>query len=349
MRICYFGIYKHDYSRNKLFISGLKANGVEVLECRSDKTGLSKYFDLIRKHKIIEGKYDAMIVGYPGFQSVILAKFLTRKPIIFNAFVSLYDSMVCDRKLVGPHSFKALYYWLLDKISLSFSDISIFDTNEHIKYISEEFNIKTNKLRRVFVGADNKIFYPRVIQNSTNAFKVIFCGHFIPLHGLEYIIGAAKILENHRDIQFQIIGDGQEKSRIVKLKESLGLNNIYFEGNTSLFHLAEKISEADVCLGIFGNTNKAKRVIPNKVFEYVAMNKPVITADTSAIRELFSDNELFLTTLSSPESIAENILKVRSNKENAATVAQGAYKKFNEQVSIKQLGSELKCLIQDMV
>src|SRR3989339_1021199 len=128
MVICYFGIYKPSYSRNKILLSGLKSNGVEILECRTDKSGLLKYFDLIKKHWKIRNDYDVMLVAYPGFQSVILVKFLTSQPIIFDAFVSLYDSMVLDRKTVSRKSLKAKYFWWLDKLSMTAADLVLIET-----------------------------------------------------------------------------------------------------------------------------------------------------------------------------------------------------------------------------
>ena len=54
-----------------------------------------------------------MVVGFPGYQVMLLAKFLGKKPIIFDCYSSLYDSEVWDRKLVRPRTPKALYYWFL--------------------------------------------------------------------------------------------------------------------------------------------------------------------------------------------------------------------------------------------
>ena len=114
MTICYFGIYNSDYSRNRVLIKGLKQNGVKIIECQSSLSGFKKYIDLIRKHKKIKNQYNIMIVGFPGYQAMILAKCLTNKIIIFEAFASLYDSMVLDRKIVEQKSLKAKYYWFLD-------------------------------------------------------------------------------------------------------------------------------------------------------------------------------------------------------------------------------------------
>lgn len=347
MKICYFGIYDSEYSRNKILISGLKQNDVEVVECVSRKYGPSKYFDLIKQHWSIRNSYDVMIVGYPGFQVVILAKLITAKPIIFDAFISIYDSMVLDRMQVKPISLKALYFWYLDKISLNVSDIVLFDTYEHIKYVSKEFGVKIEKFRRIFVGADTTVFYPRENKTRDGKFQVLFYGTYIPLQGIEYIVQAAKLLENHKDIIFEIIGDGQEKKRIMNLAKFTNTQNINFVGSVSLKELPEKISGADVCLGIFGHTDKTKRVIPNKVYECVAMGKPVITAGTLAIYELFDDNEMFLVGPANPEKIAEAILAVKSDMKNAELFAGRAHNKFIKTVTIEKIGLELKNIINE--
>lgn len=348
MKVCYFGIYDSEYSRNKILISGLRQNGVEVLECVSRKKGFSKYFDLIKKHEAIKNNYDVMIVGFPGFQESILAKFISRKPVVFDAFVSMYDSVVLDRAEVKKRSVRALYLWYLDKISMVISDIVLFDTESHIRFVSKEFQIKESKFKRVFVGADTLIFYPRE-KSQNSSFKVLFYGHYVSLQGTEYIVRAAKLLESHRDIVFEIIGDGKGKEKILELTDSLGLKNINFVGNVSLSELAERLSSGNVCLGIFGDTDKAKRVIPNKVYESVALCRPVITADTTAIRELFTEDEIFLTSIASSESIAEVILKVKSDKENAEAVAKKGFDKFKRTVGVEALGWELKRIIESLI
>jgi hypothetical protein len=129
MKICYFGIYKANYNRNKVLMKGLTENNVDILECNSQKQGVIKYFDLIKKHWKIRKDYDVMIVGFPGWQCMILARFLTRKKIIFDAFFSIYDAMVCDRQNKKRGSWKAGYLWLLDWLSCRLADKVLLYTN----------------------------------------------------------------------------------------------------------------------------------------------------------------------------------------------------------------------------
>ena len=72
--------------------------------------------------------------------------------------------------------------------------------------------------------------------------------------------------------------------------------------------LGEMIAEADICLGIFGVTPKAQMVIPNKVFQAAMVGRPVITADTPAIREIFTHGETaWLCPPGDPEALADAV------------------------------------------
>ena len=66
MRILFFGTYKPEYSRNRVLIKGLKQNGVEILECRSSIKGFLAFIDLFFKYFKFRGKYDFILVAFPG-------------------------------------------------------------------------------------------------------------------------------------------------------------------------------------------------------------------------------------------------------------------------------------------
>lgn len=58
-----------------------------------------------------------------------------------------------------------------------------------------------------------------------------------------------------------------------------------------------------MCLGIFGTTAKVDRVVPNKIFECLAMGRPAITADATAARSALH-GEIALVPAGDPEALA---------------------------------------------
>ena len=161
IKICFFGIYNPNYSRNRVLIKGLRENNVEIIECNDRTSGFRKYLNLIRKYRRLNKDYDILLVAFPGWPVMWLAKILTRKPIVYDAFLSVYEAEVEDRKKYSSNSLKAKYHWFLDWLSCKLADKILLDTNEHIKYFVKTFKVKKNKFIKVLIGADDSIFYPR--------------------------------------------------------------------------------------------------------------------------------------------------------------------------------------------
>src|SRR3989339_694728 len=325
MRVCYFGIYDPNYSRNRILNGGLRENGVEVIECRTELKGVKKYFDLVKKHWRIRKDYDAMVVGFPGYQAMILARFLTRKKIIFDAFTSLYDSLVLDRKTVNKNSLSAYYYWLLDWLSCGLADKILLDTNEQIDYFVDTFKIKKEKFIRIFVGSDIRLDDINKKKEERDYFLVNFYGTDIPLQGVEFIIGAAELLKNE-NIRFKVIG-----TKIKNRYKDCKYTNIDFYDNMEFRELIRCIALADVNLGIFGNTPKAQRVIPNKVYDALAVGSAVITGDTPAVRELLSDNvNAAFCRMADSKDLADKILLLKNNDKLRKNIARNSYGLFKK-------------------
>ncbi len=345
MTILYFGAYDPDYARNSVLIKGLKANGAEVLECNSRSKGKFKMFlDLFLKYWKFAGKYDVMIVGFPGQEAMFLARLL--RPfgfIVFDAFTSHYGGYILDRKKAAMSSFKARYYKFLDAYACKFADLVLLDTDAHIDFFVSEFKLPRKKFRRIWVGADDSVFKPEnSLADKEGKFIVLFFGTYIPLQGVGYIIRAAKVVsDKDKSIIFRIIGSGQDRKRLEILAKNIGAANIEFKDKVSLLDLKTEIAKSDVCLGIFGDTLKTSLVIPNKVYDSIAMDKPVITADTPAIRELFDENDLYLVRTADPEVLAKAVIELKNDPEKRNKLAENGYKKFKENATHEILGKNL--------
>lgn len=167
MKICYFGDFNINYSRNRVIILGLQENGVEVLLCNTSLRGWKALVDLWKKYRSLKNNFDMVIVGYSDSRfSVPFLKLISDKKIVWDAFYSLYDSWVFDRKLVRPSSIKARYYWFLDWLSCKLADVILLDTNANIDYFTKEFIIDKHKFTRSFIGVDDSIFVPLGIKND---------------------------------------------------------------------------------------------------------------------------------------------------------------------------------------
>ena len=87
--------------------------------------------------------------------------------------------------------------------------------------------------------------------------------------------------------------------------------------------------EADVCLGIFGTTPKAARVIPYKVFAAMALGRPVITRDSPAIRELLVDGEsALLCPAGDGQALAAALERLRTDASLRERIGRNGYARY---------------------
>lgn len=352
MAVCYFGSYDQNYSRNRIIIKGLERNNVRVIECRDFSVFWLRCIKLFLNYVSAES-HDAVIVGAQGHANVPLAWLLSRifrRRILFDPFISLYDTAILDRKEVSEKSLESKYYYLLDEFSCKLAEVIITDTKQHAKYFSEEFNIPRRKIRVVYIGADDDIFYPRNIKfKDRDKFIVEFHGSFIPLQGIQYIIHAAKLLETEENVFFEIIGKGQTYKEMLRLAKRLEVRNVSFIGWVNYTEVPNYIARADLCLGIFGDTIKAKRVIPNKAFEILAMKKPLITGDSPAAREVLTNNRnAVLCEMANPEDLADKVLLLRDNIDLRNKIAEKGYRLYKDHFTPVKIGELVKNIVDEI-
>lgn len=341
LRVCFFGFYDKNYSRNRILLKGLRLNGIFVIECVSNKKGVAKYLELIRKHNSVKGSYDIIFVAYPGYMASMLARILTSKKIVYDAFFSIYDSVINDRREYAKISLHSMYYWCIDWLACRSADKIILDTNANIEYFIKTFGVTRDKFARVFVGSDDEIVFPGEASHN-KIFTVHFHGGFNPMQGVEHIIRAAHLLED-KNIRFRIVGKGQTYAKNIQLAEDLGVNNIDFVDEIVPYEsLRRYMDESDVCLGIFSDNLKAGIVIPNKAYEAIAMKKPLITRISSAAGELFIDGvNCLLVKPADARALADKIILLYSDEKLRSGIAKNGYELFLSRLTPRIIGKKL--------
>ncbi|MBI2482123.1 MAG: glycosyltransferase [Candidatus Vogelbacteria bacterium] len=338
--VCWFGFYDTTYSRNRVLLAGFRELGWEVVECQIKPKTVGrflKYWQLILIYwRQCRGvKFDLVVVAFPGHIVMPLAYLLFGEQIIFDAFVSLYNSEIEDRQEYAPHSLRAFYYYSLDRLTCRLAKKVLLDTEAHIDYFVNTFKLPASKFIRVFVSTTPDLFYPIETKPSAK-FIVHFHGSNIPLQGMAVIIEAARqLVVSQPEIIFRLIGP------FANLKVPI---NIELYAPVSLKKLNELLNEADVVLGIFGGTKKAQLVIPNKVFEGLAVAKPVITGETEAVQELLSDKQnVILCRVNDSVALAGEIVATKNNHNKSKLVAKNGYKLFKDRLLPVEIVSDLLC------
>jgi len=367
--VLYIGEYYEDYTRNYIFINGLKQNQVNVHEINLNKMSKRKRIKVLLSNfkKLKNIDFDVLIfysikTSPINFLLARMFAYIRRIPFIYDIFISKHLTYYYDRKLsivkkkIKLKPYYWLYYFFLDFFECHFSSYILLDTFSHIKYFHKKYNIPLRKFRRILVGARDDIYFPlNIKEKNDDKFIVGYWGTFIPLHGVDYIIKAFELLKNEREIYLSLLGNGQTYETNKELAERLKIKNIefipkVFLGSKELKKLPEFIAKFDIGLGIFGIGEKTLLSIPNKVYEGIAMKIPMINCESPAIRELFNENEnIILCEPGNPRALANAILKLKNDHALLLEIKENAFKIFDNYCTIDKISKNLKYVLDEIL
>jgi glycosyltransferase involved in cell wall biosynthesis len=354
MRVLYFGTYERDYPRNAQVISCLRRAGVEVEEHHvgvwegrrqswSAGVGTAARLGLaeLRLLRRPAADFDALIVGYPGHFDLPTARRAARgRPVVFNPHVSLSDTLVADRGRFRTSSPAARALERIDRHALRQASLVVADTRANADHLAELAGLGRERVEVCFVGAEEHLFTPGWSPDDARA--ALFVGKLIPLHGLETILAAAHLLPK---LGFRLVGSGQLDSLVASRPP-----NVEWRPWVEYTLLPEELHRAGCALGIFGTSDKARRVIPNKAFQALACGTPLVTADTPAARELLVDGKsALLVPPGDAEALADALQRLQADPSLAQRIGAGGRDAYEELASEAVLGQRWRGLLESMM
>lgn len=352
MRALYFGTYERDYPRNAQVISCLRGAGVEVVEHHVPvwegqehkfAPGVGSAARLARAELKLMRRpsvdFDVLVVGYPGHLDMRAARRAAQgRPVVFNPLVSLEDTIVGDRALVSPSSVKARAIRRIDRSAFRAADLVVADTETHARYFTDRFGLRSERVAVCYVGAEDRLFTPGQPAGDSG-FHALFVGKLIPLHGLETILEAAALCP---DVEFKIVGTGQLESTLASRPK-----NVRWEPWVEYEQLPYLYRSAGCALGIFGTSDKATRVIPNKAFQAIACGAPLVTADTPAARELLEDGRnALLVPAGKPDALAAAVTQLAADQSLRASIGSAGRATYEIHASERVLGLRWRDLLE---
>ena len=269
------------------------------------------------------GSFDYLLVESPplflGYSAMRLSRKLNAK-LIFNVS-DLWPESAEKLGIVTNQRLLSLAYNLEAKC-YNKSTLITGQTQGIVDDIKRRF--PTKKVYWLPNGVNVNFYNPERIEDSDfrerNNFKstdlLLFYGGILGYaQGLEIILKAAKLLEDKPEVQFIIQGSGPEKDKLVNLKAELKLTNVHFLDPVSKSEMPSIVKAIDVALVPLKNLPLFQGAIPSKVFEALAMKKPLLLGVDGEARQHFIEKAqagLFFL----PENEEDLVRQIRQIVEN---------------------------------
>ncbi|WP_279246548.1 glycosyltransferase [Candidatus Litorirhabdus singularis] len=293
---------------------------------------------------------DCIYVPYPGTLLLWALSFLPRrsKRVVVDTFISLYDTVVLDRGLLRENSLAARLLFLLERRALRAASINIVDTEQSASHLCALFGLRAEQVLAIPLSTDEENFIPVTEQADPARCRVLFVGTLIPLHGVQTITAAAALLADRVDIEISVIGDGQQAAELEQvLAANPGCLNWQRQWMSSQ-ELAGAIAESDICLGIFGDTEKTQRVLPLKLYAYARVGRCIITAATECT-ERFSagvDYQPWHTVpAADPQALAQAIVELADAPAARDELASNAVRFYRDRLSNVAAQQQLQAVL----
>lgn len=350
LRIVFLGSYDKGKPRVRNLLEGARSVGIDIIECNADiwdgvadKSKLDTislrllylFKWLISRPKLIISYcrtpyHDVVIFPYPGVLDALIFYPFTRARrvlTLLDGFISVFDTTVSDRKLVTRvHPLARVIYWL-ERFAARSVDAVVVDTPVHARHLERVFDLPLNSVESVPVGVEQRVFKRTAYQpwQGDRPIEVLFFGQFIPLQGALTIVEAIRLskISPSLKLNWTIIGEGQESIDFDTRMVEYQLDSVKRVRWVPYHQLPDYIAAADICLGIFGTSGKALAVIPNKVYQALAVGRPLLTANTPGIQSLSClSPAIELVKPGDPAAILEGLEKLASRIKNRPSEVQ---------------------------
>ena len=294
---------------------------------------------------IAETKPDIIVLNYPspytGLLGFISGK-LCRKPIVldFSDLIAQYTANLLDLK---KDSFKARMLIHIQNYIARNSQKVVAPTSFIRKYAISH-GIPAGKVTLIPNGVDTKTFNPRKYEGCITKKELglyenkmcLYCGRLDSWAGINIMSKLCDIAGNRGvKVKFVLVGSGEQK---IALKE-----NMVLCGELPYKEVPRILSAADIVLVPFPNNEISHAASPLKLFEGMAMQKPVIASRVKGIEEVISDGENGF--LADPENVEEWFTKLENllqSGQDAMRVGQNARRIVEERFDWSLLAKQFE-------
>jgi glycosyltransferase involved in cell wall biosynthesis len=248
-------------------------------------------WSLIRVAIRTREKGDCAYVPYPAIFFLSWLSLVPRRlrPFcIADSYISIWDAMYRDRSASKAGSIASRIIKHLEGRALRAAAMVMVDTKANRLDLIREFQLHPSRVRSIPLAVDESklVVCSPPSPKPQGRVRVLFVGTLIPLHGIRTILDAFSMLADDPRLEFRLIGDGQQADLVMDYIGAHGAARLtWIREWCPLDRIAREIAEADICLGVFGGEGKAARVLPFKLYLYLACGAAIISQSSLSTPE----------------------------------------------------------------
>lgn len=261
-----------------------------------------------------------------GLAGAVVAR-LKRRPFVLE-IRDLWPKSIVELDQLKDGPILRILEWLEAWMYRS-ADGVVVNTQAFIDHIVG-FGVPRDRIELIYNGIDAGRFRPRPPDQSlreehglTGRQSVAYIGTLGLAHGLGTVIDAAERLRDRSDIVFLLIGDGAERDHLESAISERGLENVQLLGLQPREAMPAWIATIDVLLVCLRDLPVFETVIPSKIFEFLAQERPVIVTARGEIARMAREADVALVAEpENAEALANAIEHVSDHPDEAARRAR---------------------------
>lgn len=272
---------------------------------------------------------DLLVVLHPAQLTVHLARREWRGPLVVDLFLSAYDTVVVDRRMLRASSLPARWLRRLDRRTCAAADLVLVDTPVQAERLPVLLGAERVRFAWLPAGEAHEPQAPEpyLAPLPGEPLRVLFFGTGVPLHGLPTLLAAVARVP---DLQLTLIG-GTASERAQA--QALPADRIRLLPEfVARGELQQEILRAHLVAGVFGDSAKADAVLPFKVVHALAAGRPVVTAATSAVkRMLHPGRDCLVVPPADADALGDLLRRVQRGGFDLAGIAAAAARTHADQ------------------
>jgi len=301
------------------------------------------YIPFLPKHDVFVSTSPQFFCGLVGY----FVKLFRRKPWIIEIRDLWPESIIAVGAIKNKTIIRVLEY--LESLVYRKSDHIVPVTDAFKSYMLNK-DVVENKITVIKNGVDLSFYAPDSIVATdeygfdlNNKFVASYVGTHGMAHHLETILEAAEILKDKSNIIFLLVGDGAEKSKLLSLKHKMSLDNVVMLDQQGKDKMPLLWALSDVSLVLLKKSDLFKTVIPSKIFESMAMKKPIILGVEGEVKGMIEAGHAGITIEpENAEQLANAVLELSKNKGSYSEYAESGYQYVSKYYDRKVLAKRLE-------